>query len=240
MKVDLFIPCFVDQMSPQVGMAVATVLERLGHRPVFRPAQTCCGQPSFNAGSLDEARAVASRAVELFADAEVVVGPSGSCVAMMRVFYPQVLAGTDHEAAALDLAARTFEFGEFLVDRLGIDDVGAVFPPRVTYHDGCHGLRELHIREAPRRLLAAVRGLELVECDERESCCGFGGLFSVKYPMISTAMAEVKGGSLARTGCEYVVASDPSCQLQLDGWLSRTRQQPPTIHLAQGLAGAEA
>ena len=236
MKVDLFIPCFVDQMSPQVGMAVAAVLERLGHHPVFRPAQTCCGQPSFNAGYLDEARAVASRAVELFADAEVVVGPSGSCVAMMRVFYPQLLAGTVHEAAALDLAARTFEFGQFLVDRLGVDDVGAVFPHRVTYHDGCHGLRELHIREAPRRLLAAVRGLELVECDERESCCGFGGLFSVKYPMISTAMVEVKGGALARTGCDYVVSADPSCQLQLDGWLSRQGHSIRTIHLAEVLA----
>ncbi|MBM3954106.1 MAG: (Fe-S)-binding protein [Planctomycetes bacterium] len=236
MKVDLFIPCFVDQMSPQVGMAVAAVLERLGHHPVFRPAQTCCGQPSFNAGYLDEARTVASRAVALFADAEAVVGPSGSCVAMMRVFYPQLLAGTPHEAAALDLAARTFELGEFLVDRLGVDDVGAVFPHRVTYHDGCHGLRELHIREAPRRLLAAVRGLELVECDERESCCGFGGLFSVKYPMISTAMAEVKAGSLSRTECDYIVSSDPSCQLQLDGWLSRHGKAIRTIHLAEVLA----
>ncbi|MFM7520563.1 MAG: heterodisulfide reductase-related iron-sulfur binding cluster, partial [Planctomycetota bacterium] len=140
------------------------------------------------------------------------------------------------EAAALDLAARTFEFGEFLVDRLGVDDLGAVFPHRVTYHDGCHGLRELHIREAPRRLLAAVRGLELVECDERESCCGFGGLFSVKYPMISTAMAEVKAGSLSRTECEYIVSSDPSCQLQLDGWLLRHGKTIRTIHLAEVLA----
>ncbi len=236
MKVDLFIPCFVDQMSPSVGFAVATVLERLGHDVVFRPAQTCCGQPSFNAGYLDEAKAVAARAVELFADAEAVVGPSGSCVAMMRVFYPQLLAGTDHEEAAVDLATRTYEFGEFLVDRLGVDDVGAVFPHRVTYHDGCHGLRELRIRAAPRRLLAAVRGLELVECDEPESCCGFGGLFSVKYPMISTAMAEVKAGSLARTGCDYIVSSDPSCQLQLDGWLSRQGRQIRTVHLAEVLA----
>ncbi|MFM8284390.1 MAG: (Fe-S)-binding protein [Planctomycetaceae bacterium] len=236
MKVDLFIPCFVDQMTPAVGMAVATVFERLGHEVAFRTAQTCCGQPSFNAGYLDEARAVAARAVEVFADAEAVVGPSGSCVAMMRVFYPQVLAGTPHEAAALDLATRVWEFGEFLVDRLGIDDVGAVFPHRVTYHDGYHGLRELRIQAAPRRLLAAVRGLELVECDEPESCCGFGGLFSVKYPMISTAMAEVKGGSLARTGCAYVVSSDPSCQLQLDGWLSRQGLPLRTIHLAEVLA----
>ena len=235
MNIDLFIPCFVDQMSPQVGMAVAAVLERLGHTVQFRSGQTCCGQPSFNAGYWDEARAVALRAIEVFAGAEAVVGPSGSCVAMMRVFYPQLLKDTPHETAALDLAGRTWEFGEFLVDKLGVTDVGAHFPHRVTYHDGCHGLRELRIKDAPRRLLEAVRGLELVECDEAESCCGFGGLFSVKFPMISTAMAEVKGGSLDRTGCDYIVSSDPSCQLQLDGWLSRNGRKGRTIHLAEVL-----
>ena len=237
MLVSLFIPCFVDQMAPRVGLAVARVLERLGHACEFRAAQTCCGQPSFNSGYWDEARVVAIRAIEVFAGADVVVGPSGSCVAMMRVFYPQVLKGTPHETAALDLAARTFEFCEFLVEKLGVTDVGARFPHRVTYHDGCHGLRELRVKDEPRQLLRAVRDLELVECDEPESCCGFGGLFSVKYPMISTAMAEVKGGSLARTDCDYIVSSDPSCQLQLDGWLSRNERKPRTIHLAEVLAG---
>jgi len=243
MKISLFIPCFVDQMTPQVGMAAARVLERLGHTCEFRAAQTCCGQPSFNAGYWDEARAVAIRALDVFEGAEAVVGPSGSCVAMMRVFYPRLLEGTPHEPRALDLAGRTFEFGEFVVEKLGITDVGAHFPHRVTYHDGCHGLRELRIKNAPRELLRAVRGLELVECDEPESCCGFGGLFSVKFPMISTAMAEVKAGSLARTGCDYIVSSDPSCQLQLDGWMSRNRRaaggtKPRTIHLAEVLATA--
>jgi L-lactate dehydrogenase complex protein LldE len=243
MKISLFIPCFVDQMTPQVGMAVARVLERLGHTCEFRSAQTCCGQPSFNAGYWDEARAVAIRALDVFAGAEAVVGPSGSCVAMMRVFYPQLLAGTPDETRALDLASRTFEFGEFLVEKLGVTDVGAHFPHRVTYHDGCHGLRELRIKNAPRELLRNVRGLELVECDEPESCCGFGGLFSVKFPMISTAMAEVKAGSLVRTACDYIVSSDPSCQLQLDGWISRNCQAaggrtPRTIHLAEVLATA--
>jgi len=246
MKIDLFIPCFVDQMAPQVGLAVATVLERLGHTCEFRSGQTCCGQPSFNAGYWDEAREVAIHALEVFRGAEAVVGPSGSCVAMMRVFYPQLLAGTPHETEALDLAGRTFEFGEFLVKKLGVTDVGARFPHRVTYHDGCHGLRELRVKDEPRQLLRAVRDLELVECDEPESCCGFGGLFSVKFPMISTAMAEVKGGSLTRTECDYIVSSDPSCQLQLDGWLSRncpspggatTGGRPRTIHLAEVLVG---
>ena len=191
--------------------------------------------------SIDKSAALAMPGVlGVFTGAEAVVGPSGSCVAMLRVFYPQLLAGTPHETAALDLAARTFEFGEFLVKQLGVTDVGARFPHRVTYHDGCHGLRELRVKEEPRMLLRAVRDLELVECDEPESCCGFGGLFSVKYPMISTAMAEVKAGSLARTECDYIVSSDPSCPLQLDGWLSRQGKQPRTIHLAEVLAGADA
>jgi hypothetical protein len=150
---------------------------------------------------------------------------------------PRARHGTPQEQAANDLAARTYEFGEFLVRRLGVEDVGARFPHRVTYHDGCHGLRELRVKDEPRRLLRAVRDLELVECDEPESCCGFGGLFSVKFPMISTAMAEVKGSSLARTECDYIVSSDPSCQLQLDGWLSRQGKKPRTIHLAEVLAG---
>ena len=243
MKISLFIPCFVDQMTPQVGVAVAQVFERLGHTCEFRSGQTCCGQPSFNSGYWDEAREVAIRAIGVFDGAEVVVGPSGSCVAMMRVFYPELLKDTPHETAALDLAARTFEFGEFLVKKLGVTDVGARFPHRVTYHDGCHGLRELRVKDEPRQLLRAVRDLELLECDEAESCCGFGGLFSVKFPMISAAMAEVKGGSRARTQCDYIVSSDPSCQLQLDGWLQRNWRSPTgtiprTIHLAEVLAGA--
>ena len=166
MNVSLFIPCFVDQMTPQVGLAVARVLERLGHTVEFRSAQTCCGQPSFNSGYWDEARAVAIHALEVFADAEAVVGPSGSCVAMMRVFYPELLAGTPHETAALDLAARTFEFGEFLVKKLGVTDVGAHFPHRVTYHDGCHGLRELRIKDEPRQLLRLRRPVQREVSDD--------------------------------------------------------------------------
>ena len=239
MNVSLFIPCFVDQLAPRVCLAVATVLERLGHTVEFRPAQTCCGQPAFNSGYWDEARTVARHALDVFAGAGAVVGPSGSCVAMLRVFYPQLFAGMPEETAALDLAGRTFEFSEFLVKKLGVTDVGARFPHRVTYHDGCHGLRELRVRDEPRALLRAVRDLELVECDEAESCCGFGGLFSVKFPMVSTAMAEVKAGSLARTECDYIVSSDPSCQLQLDGWLSKNDKRPRTIHLAEVLAGTE-
>lgn len=237
MNIDLFIPCFVDQMTPQVGLSVTKVLERLGHTVAYKSAQTCCGQPSFNAGYWDEAREIAIRALKVFEGAEYVVGPTGSCVAMMRVFYPRLLAGTPHEEAALSLAKRTFEFSEFLVDTLEVTDVGARFPHRVTYHDGCHGLRELRIKEAPRTLLRGVKDLELIECDEPESCCGFGGLFSVKFPMISTAMAEVKCESLGRTGCDYVVSIDPSCQLQIGGWMKRQGRTTKMVHLAEILAG---
>ena len=239
MRVSLFVPCFVDQMAPQVGLAAAKVLKRLGHDVEFRAEQTCCGQPSFNSGQWDVAREGAVRAIEVFRGAGTVVGPSGSCVAMIKRFYPELLQGTPHQAAAEELAARTFEFADFLVNRLGVTDVGARFAKKVTYHDGCHALRELRLKEEPRKLLRAVRGLELIETEEAESCCGFGGLFSAKFPMISTAMVQVKGGALARTGADYVVSSDPSCLLQIGGWLSREGKPILPLHLAEVLANAD-
>ena len=236
MRVSLFVPCFVDQLTPKVGLATAKVLKRLGHEVEFRSAQTCCGQPSFNSGQWDVAREAAVRALGVFRGAEVVVGPSGSCVAMMRQFYPELLKDTPQAAEAADLAARTFEFSEFLVKKLGVTDVGAKFAKKVTYHDGCHALRELRLKEEPRQLLRAVKGLELIETEEGESCCGFGGLFSAKFPMISTAMVQVKGGALARTGADFVVSSDPSCLLQIGGWLSREGKPILPLHIAEVLA----
>lgn len=236
MRVSLFIPCFVDQLTPRVGLAAAQVLRSLGHEVEFRDTQTCCGQPSYNSGHWDVARAGALRALDVFRGAQVVVGPSASCVAMMRKFYPELLAGHPRLAEAQDLASRTFEFGEFLVRKLGVDDVGAKLDAKVTYHDGCHGLRELGLREEPRRLLRAVRGLNLVESDEAGTCCGFGGMFSVKFPMISTAMAQVKCDALARSGADLVVSSDPSCLLQIGGYLTREGKAIRTLHLAEVLA----
>jgi len=235
-RVSLFVPCFVDQLAPQVGLAAAKVLKRLGHEVDFRAEQTCCGQPSFNSGQWDVAREGALRTIQVFRGADVVVGPSGSCVAMIKKFYPELLQGTPHLAAAEDLAARTFEFSDFLVNRLGVTDVGAKFAKKVTYHDGCHALRELRLKEEPRKLLRAVKGLELIESEEGESCCGFGGLFSAKFPMISTAMVQVKGGALARTGADFVVSSDPSCLLQIGGWLSREGKPILPLHIAEVLA----
>jgi L-lactate dehydrogenase complex protein LldE len=237
MRVTVFIPCFVDALVPHVGRAVVEVIERLGHDVDAPPAQTCCGQPPFNAGYHAEARAVARHQLAVFESADVVVTPSGSCAAMIRNFYRELFHGEPEEARARDLAARTFEFSEFLVKKLGLRDVGARFPGRVTWHDGCHGLRELGLGSAPRELLGAVRDLELIEMKEAATCCGFGGTFAVKFPQISTAMAEVKGESILETGADYVVSNDSSCLLQIHGWLDRhARRDIRCLHLAEVLA----
>jgi L-lactate dehydrogenase complex protein LldE len=237
MRVSLFIPCFVDAFSPQVGIAMVKVLERLGHEVDYPEAQTCCGQPPFNAGYWEEARPIAARQLAVFRDAEVVISASGSCGAMMKKFYPELFHGRPEETAARALAERTWEFSDFLVNRLGVGDVGARFAGRATFHDGCHGLRELGIREAPRKLLRAVQGLDLVEMAEGETCCGFGGAFAVKFPQISTAMAEVKGRAILDTDAEYVISNDSSCLMQIQGWLTRHGSRVvKSLHLAEVLA----
>jgi L-lactate dehydrogenase complex protein LldE len=237
MRVSLFIPCFIDSLYPHVAIAMVKVLERLGHEIHFPEAQTCCGQPPFNSGYWDEARAVAAHQLRAFGDAEVVVSASGSCGAMFKVFYPELFKGHADEAGAKALAARTFEFSDFLVNRLGVRDIGARFEGKVTFHDGCHGLRELGTKSAPRELLRAVRGLELVEMSEAETCCGFGGTFAVKFPQISTAMAEVKCHSILGAGVDYVVSNDSSCLMQIQGWLDRNSPRHiRSLHLAEVLA----
>ncbi|GAB4244328.1 MAG: (Fe-S)-binding protein [Candidatus Methylacidiphilales bacterium] len=237
MKVTLFVPCFVDQYYPKAALGVVTVLERLGHTVEVPSGQTCCGQPAFNSGFWNEARSVAVRSFALFAKADAVVAPSGSCGAMLKVFYPQLFAGQPEEADALDLAGRVFEFSDFLVNRLGVTDVGAKLHARATFHDGCHGLRELGIRDAPRQLLAKVEGLELVEMSEAQTCCGFGGTFAVKFPSISTAMGEVKCDSIRETGASIVISNDSSCLMHLQGLLDRRGQPTRSLHLAEVLAG---
>ena len=230
MRVALFIPCFIDQLYPEVGKAMVAVLRRVGVEPSFPASQTCCGQPAFNTGYWEEARRLAGRYCDIFADAEAIVSPSGSCTAMVRNYYPKLLGQTPHAAA------HTYEFAEFLVRQLGVTDVGARFAASVTYHDACHGLRELRLKSEPRQLLARVRDLNLVEMDEAETCCGFGGTFAVKFPMISSAMDGVKVESIRRTGAEYVVATDSSCLMQIDGYLKRHRIPVQTLHLAEVLA----
>jgi L-lactate dehydrogenase complex protein LldE len=234
--ITLFIPCFVDLMFPQVGISMVRILERLGHRVVCPEEIACCGQPAFNSGYWDEARSVAVNVLRRLQDAETVVIASGSCGAMLKKFYPELFAGTGHAPAAAALAGKCHEFSDFLVTRLGVTDLGARFPARVTFHDGCHGLRELGIRQSPRILLSKVRDLQLTEMGEAETCCGFGGTFAAKFPMISTAMGEVKCASAEATGADYIVSNDSSCLMHLQGLLQRQGQKLKTIHLAEILA----
>ena len=235
MNVSLFIPCYVDQLKPEIGFAVAEVLERLGHSIDVPADQTCCGQPAMNTGYNDEARQVASHFLKVFGGCEAVVTPSGSCAAMVRHFYPELFKGDPREKAARALAAKTWEFSEFVVDVLGLKALGARFPHKVTFHDGCHGLRELKVHHQPRSLLRAVEGLELLEMREARSCCGFGGTFAVKFPKISTSMAQVKCASARETGAEFIVSNDPSCMLQIQGYLDHEKIPMSCLHLAEVL-----
>lgn len=232
MKITLFVPCFVNHIYPEAAIAMVEILERLGHTVEYPQELTCCGQPAFNSGYWDETRLVADRVVDRLQDAENIVIASGSCGAMLKVFYPQVYAGREREAAARSIAAKTWEFCDFLVTKLGVTDLGARFPAKITYHDGCHGLRELGIKSQPRQLLAKVADLELVEMDG-ESCCGFGGTFAAKFPMISTAMGEVKCASALATKAEMIVSSDSSCLMHIQGLIDRQKLPIRTLHLAQ-------
>jgi L-lactate dehydrogenase complex protein LldE len=239
-RVALFITCLSDQFFPRTGECAIEVLERLGVEVAFNPAQTCCGQPAFNTGYREEARAVAARNLELFDNADYVVAPSGSCTSMVRVFYQELFAGEAKlQERARRLAAKFFEFSEFLVKVLGVEDVGAAFPHRVAYHDACHLLRELGIESEPRRLIRAVRGIELVEIGDNRLCCGFGGTFSIKFPEVSVAMAADKAQAAIRAGAEYLVANDSGCLMHLEGTIHRQRLPLKTLHLAELLVQRE-
>jgi L-lactate dehydrogenase complex protein LldE len=235
-KISLFIPCYVDQLFPTVGISMVRIFEKLGHSVEFDPALVCCGQPAFNSGCWKQARDVALRVLDRLETAEIVVVPSGSCGAMIRTFYLELFKNTPKLESAVGVAKKTLDFSEFLVDRLGVTSLGSRFPAKVTFHDGCHGMRELQVTQQPRKLLAQVNGLTLVEMDDQTSCCGFGGTFAVKFPMISTAMGEGKCASALGTEAEYLVSNDSSCLMHLQGLLSRKRINLKTIHLADVLA----
>jgi L-lactate dehydrogenase complex protein LldE len=235
MTVTLFIPCFVDALFPRAGISMVEILERLGHKVAVPENVVCCGQPPFNSGYWNEARAVAVKVLAQLKDAEVIVIGSGSCGAMLKNFYPELFKDTPQLELAKQISARIWEFSEFLVKKLGVTDLGAKFPHKVTFHDGCHGLRELGIKKSPRELLGNVRGLQLVEMTDVETCCGFGGTFATKYPMISTAMGDVKCANATETGAEYIVSNDSSCLMHLQGLLSRQGSKLKTVHLAEVL-----
>jgi L-lactate dehydrogenase complex protein LldE len=233
MRIALFITCVNDLMFPDTGRAVVRLLERLGHTVEFPEEQTCCGQMHANTGYRDEALPLVRRFAETFAAYEAVVAPSGSCVAMVRESYPSLWP------QAADVASRTYELSELLVDVLGVTDVGAEFPHRVTYHPTCHGLRLLRLGDRPLRLLRAVKGLDLVELPGAEECCGFGGTFAVKNPGVSGAMLADKCAAILGTDAEYVAAVDNSCLVHIGGGLSRHGAPVRAIHYAKILASGE-
>jgi L-lactate dehydrogenase complex protein LldE len=236
-RVALFVTCIVDQLFPRTGMAMASVLERLGYEVDFPQNQTCCGQPAFNSGYREEARAVALHFLKTFEACESIVVPSGSCASMVKHHFAELFhAEPDLAARAAELGRRVWEFSTFLTEVAGVEDVGARFEEVVTFHDGCHALRELGIRTGPRRLLANVRGLELREMQPAEECCGFGGTFSVKFAELSGAMARSKVEAILRTGARTVVSLDPSCLMQIQGALSRAGSPVRTLHMAEVLA----
>ncbi|MBI4875619.1 MAG: (Fe-S)-binding protein [Acidobacteria bacterium] len=235
--VTLFVTCLVDQLFPKIGLGMADVLEGLGYDLDFPEAQTCCGQPAFNSGHWDEARDVARHFLDVFRDSEYIVCPSGSCASMVAHHYEELFAA---ESGRLDqvraIKPRVWEFSRFLLEVAQAEDLGARLDRVVTFHDSCHGLRELRIKEGPRRLLSHVRGLQLREMDAAEECCGFGGTFSVKFPELSGGMARTKIESILRTGADTVVGLDSSCLMQIEGALRRAGSPVRTMHLAEVLA----
>lgn len=241
MKVSLFITCLVDQFCPNVGVSTVEVLRRAGCEVVFDDRQTCCGQPAFNTGYRKEAQKFAKRFIEIFeeSDAEAIVSPSGSCTAMVHHFYELFPDDKEWRERAERIAAKTHEFGSFLVNVLEIEDVGARLSGRVTWHDACHGLRDLGIREEPRSLLRNVKDAEFVEMENADVCCGFGGTFSVKYPEISAGILDNKIEAIERSGADAVVSCDSSCLMQIGGRLSRLDSKVKAMHLAEVLASRE-
>lgn len=233
----LFVTCLVDQLFPHVGDAAVAVLRRAGVDVVFPREQTCCGQVAFNDGFWPQARTMAVRFLETFEPSGAIITPSGSCAAMVREFYPRLLRDDPALAArAAAVARRTYELSEYLVNVLGWDDAGARFPHRVVYHPSCHGLRALGVAEQPLRLLRRVAGLELRALGNAEECCGFGGMFAVKYAALSSAMLDAKIAAIEESAAEFVTATDVSCLMHLDGGLRRRGSAVRTIHLAEILA----
>ncbi|GAA4434649.1 (Fe-S)-binding protein [Actinokineospora soli] len=239
MKVALFVTCLVDGLFPDVGKATVTLLERLGHEVVVPEKQTCCGQMHINTGYARQALPLVANHVDAFADADVVVTPSGSCAGSIRHQHPGTAREHGDTAladAARAVAAKTYELSEFLTDVLGVEDVGAHFPHRVTYHPTCHSLRVLGVGDRPLRLLRAVRGIDLVALPDAETCCGFGGTFALKNADTSTAMLADKMTAVATTGARVLTAGDSSCLMHIGGGLTRLRSGVRTLHLAEILA----
>jgi L-lactate dehydrogenase complex protein LldE len=239
MKVQLFIPCFIDQLYPQTAFNMIKILEKSGCTVSYNIEQTCCGQPAFNSGFWKEARKVGEKFINDFSVNSYVVSPGGSCAGYVRNFYPYLFDNSALHVEFKQLQKNIFEFTDFMVNVLGVEDVGAQFNAVATYHDACATLRELHVKTPPRKLLQHVKGLELREMNECETCCGFGGTFAVKYGSISAAMAIQKVDNAMATGADYIISTDLSCLMHLDGYIKKNNIKMKTAHIADVLASGQ-
>ena len=236
MNVQLFIPCFVDQLFPHSAFNMIRVLEKSGCTVTYNTAQTCCGQPAFNAGFWDQAKSVCSKFIRDFRGSDFIVAPSASCTGFVRNYYSKLFENSSMHHDVADTARRIYEFSDFMVNVLHVDNVGARLEGKATYHDSCSGLRECKIKQEPRKLLARVKNLELIEMSDVETCCGFGGTFAVKFEAISIAMGEQKVENALATGAEYLISTDHSCLMHLRGYINHKGYKLQTLHLADVLA----
>ena len=236
MNIQLFVPCFVDQLYPQTAFNMIKVLEKTGCTVTYNTHQTCCGQAAFNAGFWEDSKSVCTKFIKDFEGTDYVVGPSASCVGFVRNYYSRLFDNSSVHNDVKDLTKRTFEFSEFMVKVLQIVNVGAKLEGKATYHDSCAALRECKLKQEPRKLLANVKGLELIEMNDVETCCGFGGTFSVKFEPISIAMGEQKVENALATGAEYLITTDLSCLMHLGGYIKHKGYSLKPIHIADVLA----
>jgi L-lactate dehydrogenase complex protein LldE len=237
MLVDAFIPCFIDQFYPETAANFVAILKKAGCDVKYNPEQTCCGQPAYNSGYWKEARTVATKFLNDFGGADIVVAPSASCTGFVRNYYHKLFEEeTELLTRTNQIRKRIFEFSDFLVNHLKMTELNAEFNHKVTFHDSCAGLREYGIKKEPRKLLEAVKGLELIEMDKLDTCCGFGGTFAAKFHHISTAMTEQKVENALKTGAEYIVSTEGSCLMNMDAYIKKQKLPIKTIHLVDILA----
>jgi len=236
MRVQLFIPCFVDQLYPSTAFNMVKVLEKAGCEVLYNTEQTCCGQPAYNAGFSNESKEVCLKFLRDFSGADCIVAPSASCVGFVRSYYQKIFDNSSVHNEVKALAERIYEFSDFMVNVLKVEDVGASFEAVATYHDSCAGLRDCGIKTQPRQLLGHVKGLNLVEMKDVETCCGFGGSFAVKFEAISAAMGDQKINNAEATGAEYIISTDLSCLMHLDGCIRHKQAPLKTLHIADVLA----
>ncbi len=236
MKVEIFVPCFVDQLYPDTAFSTIRVLEKAGCEVNYNPNQTCCGQPAFNAGFWDDAKAIGSKFLNDFGDDDIIVTPSASCTGMVRNYYNDLFTNTTAHNKCRSIQGNIYELSDFLVNILQFDSFGAELEGRAVYHDSCAGLRECKIKDEPRQLLSKVYGLEMVELPHNETCCGFGGTFAVKFDAISSAMAQQKVENALAVEADYIISTDASCLLHLQGYIDKNNLPIKTMHIADVLA----